>query len=282
MSELRLKEASGEQIRRVARLHMRTQRKRWGQTLVEGPQSVRELLRHAPQLVRDLYVTETALSTHADITTLAADTHVWTHLLSEEEFVALSTDAQGILAVINQPEQQPLEDALKNARLVVAAAHMTDPGNLGTVIRAADAAGADVVLVGAGSVELYSPKTIRSTAGSLFHLSVIPNLPFEQICEQGRAAGLHVLGADGHGEYTLPDLLDSTPASSSIKPSFSLNEPTMWVLGNEAHGFADFDTSLLDATVSIPLFGQAESLNVSMAGAILAYASALSGVHALD
>lgn len=285
MSELCLKEASREQMRRAARLHSRSQRERWGQTLVEGPQSVRELLACAPQLVRDLYVTERALDTHSDIAILATKAQAWTHLLTEEEFNQLSTDAQGFLAVINEPENGSIAEVLDSARLVVAAAQISDPGNLGTIIRVADAAGADAVLVGKGSVELYSPKTIRSTAGSLFHLPVITGLSFEEICTHGREAGLHVLGADAAGQWSLSNLVGelkphvTEPGDTVTVTPLKLSEPTLWVLGNEAHGFADLNTSLLDGTVSIPLFGKAESLNVSMAATILAYASALSGAH---
>lgn len=286
MSELRVKEASREQMRRAARLHTRSQRQRWKQTLVEGPQAVRELLACAPQLVRDLYVTEHALENHSDIAELAGQTQVWTHLLTEEEFSQLSTDAQGVLAVIDEPKQSNPADALASASLVIAASRITDPGNLGTIIRVADAAGADAVLVGKGSVELYSPKTIRSTAGSLFHLPVIAGLSFEEICNHGREAGLHVLGADAAGQWSLSNLVGelqphgTEPGDTVTVTPLKLSEPILWVLGNEAHGFDGFDTSLLDGTVSIPLFGQAESLNVSMAATILAYASALSAEHA--
>lgn len=275
---MRLKEASREQMRRAARLHTRSQRQRWKQTLVEGPQSVRELLAHAPQLVRDLYVTERALGTHCDIAELARKTRVWTHLLTEKELSQLSTDAQGLLAVIDEPENGNIAEALDGARLVLALPHISDPGNLGTIIRAADAAGADAVLVGKGSVELYSPKTIRSTAGSLFHLPVISGLSFEEISSRGREAGLHVLGADATGQWSLSNLLgelqphETEPGDTLT--SLKLSEPTMWVLGNEAHGFDELNMSLLDGTVFIPLFGKAESLNVSMAATILAYASA--------
>ncbi|MBR6460021.1 MAG: RNA methyltransferase [Actinomycetaceae bacterium] len=288
MSEFRMKEASREQMRRAARLHSRSQRQRWKQTLVEGPQSVRELLVHAPQLVRDLYVTERALETHSDIAKLAAQTGVWTHLLTDEELSQLSTDAQGLLAVIDEPEKASTSAALANARLVIAAAHISDPGNLGTIIRVADAAGADAVLIGKGSVELYSPKTIRSTAGSLFHLPTVTGLTFEEICTHGREAGLHVLGADAAGQWSLSNLvgeltpLETEPSDTVTHTPPKLSEPTMWVLGHEAHGFEGFDTSLLDGTVSIPIFGKAESLNVSMAATILTYACALATMNTTD
>lgn len=288
MSELRLKEASREHMRRAARLHTRSQRQRWKQTLVEGPQAVRELLAYAPQLVRDLYVTERALETHSDIAELASKTQVWTHCLSEEDFGQISTDAQGLLAVINEPEQASPADTLANSRLVIAASRISDPGNLGTIIRVADAAGADAVLVGKGSVELYSPKTIRSTAGSLFHLPVISELSFEEICVHGRACGMNILGADAAGQWSLSSLVGelephkTEPGDTVTVATPKLAEPTLWVLGNEAHGFDGLDASLLDGTISIPIFGKAESLNVSMAATILAYASALSKGYTND
>ena len=278
MTRLRLKDATRPQMARAARLHKREQRRRHGQTLVEGPQAVRELLACAPALARDLYVTDEAIERHEDIRALAAETQVFTHLLATEDFRDLSRDGQGLLAVIDLPEPWDPAEILDGARLALGCVTLSDPGNLGTLVRVADAAGADAVLLGKGSAELFSPKAIRSTAGSVFHVPVLTSMTLASMAEAGHAAGMQVLGADAAASWPLTGLV-AQEAERSLHgvrgDGPSLSAPTLWVLGNEAHGFAGEDTSALDSMVSIPIFGAAESLNVSIAGAVLAYASAI-------
>lgn len=278
MADLKLTDASHTQMARAARLHKREQRKRHNQSLVEGPQALRELLACAPALARDLYATREALARHEDIEALAADAQVYTHLVDEHEFAHLTRDGQGLLAVINLPEPWNLTDVLSEAHLALGCVEMSDPGNLGTLIRVADAAGADAVLLGQGSAEVFSPKTIRSTAGSIFHIPVVEGLPLRAMADAGRAAGLQILGADAGAPWPLDSLVaqEAQRALHGVRGTGpSLSAPTLWILGNEAHGFAGEDTSLFDSTVSIPIFGAAESLNVSVAAAVLAYSSVI-------
>ncbi len=154
-----------------------------------------------------------------------------------------------------------------------------DPGNLGTVIRTADAAGAGAVLVGSRSAELYSPKVVRSTAGSLFHIPCAIGQSLEQIVEVAHpGAGMQVLCRRRTGEWELTALQRNAYEADLMGAKIDgpdLRRPTLWVLGNESHGFDDVDLSLVDATVSIPLYGSAESLNVSTAGAVCVYTSAM-------
>ena len=278
MTSLRLKDATRTQIQRAQKLHRREQRTRHGQFLVEGPQAVREILAHRPDLLRDLYATETALERYTEIRDLAAEHRVWTHLVSEEDFRDLSADAQGLVVVANMPESADPAEALAGAQLAVATVATADPGNLGTIIRTADAGGAATVLVGSRSAELFSPKVVRSTAGSLFHVPCASGLSLEQIVEYARGAGMQVLAADGAGEWELSALQNNAYQAELLGANIDgpdLRRPTLWVLGNEARGFDDVDLSVVDATVSIPLYGSAESLNVSVAGAVCIYTSAM-------
>ncbi len=278
MTSLRLKDATRTQIQRAQKLHRREQRTRHGQFLVEGPQAVREILAHRPDLLRDLYATETALERYTEIRDLAAEHRVWTHLVSEEDFRDLSADAQGLVVVANMPESADPAEALAGAQLAVATVATADPGNLGTIIRTADAGGAATVLVGSRSAELFSPKVVRSTAGSLFHVPCASGLSLEQIVEYARGAGMQVLAADGAGEWELSALQNNAYQAELLGANIDgpdLRRPTLWVLGNEARGFDDVDLSDVDATVSIPLYGSAESLNVSVAGAVCIYTSAM-------
>ena len=275
--KLRTKEASRSQLQRAQRLHRREQRSRHGQTLVEGPQAVRELLACAPGLARDLYVTEEAIERHGDVAELASAAGVWTHVLAAQDMRDLSADAQGVVAVISTPEAPGLNSLLGEASLVVATLDIADPGNLGTIVRTADAAGADAVAVGKASAELYSPKVMRSAAGSHFHVPCVAGVEASELAARAREAGLQVLTAEGTGEWELPVLIREAAEARILGAAPSgpdLRRRTLWFVGNEARGFAgcDFDA---DARVAVPLYGKAESLNVSTALAVCAYASAM-------
>ena len=275
--KLRTKEASRSQLQRAQRLHRREQRSRHGQTLVEGPQAVRELLACAARLARDLYVTEEAVERHGDVAELASAAGVWTHVLAAQDMRDLSADAQGVVAVISTPEAPDLDSLLREASLIVATLDIADPGNLGTIIRTADAAGADAVVVGKASAELYSPKVVRSAAGSHFHVPCVAGIEASELAARAREAGLQVLTAEGTGEWELPVLVREAAEAKILGAAPSgpdLRRRALWFVGNEARGFAgcDFDA---DARVAVPLYGKAESLNVSTALAVCAYASAM-------
>ena len=274
---LRTKEASRSQLQRAQRLHRREQRSRHGQTLVEGPQAVRELLACAPGLTRDLYVTEEAVERHGDVAELASAARVWTHVLAARDMRDLSADAQGVVAVISTPQAPDLNSLLGEASLVVATLDIADPGNLGTVIRTADAAGADAAVVGKASAELYSPKVMRSAAGSHFHVPCVAGIEASELAARARADGLQVLTAEGTGEWELPVLIREAAEAKILGAAPSgpdLRRRALWFVGNEARGFAGYDFDV-DARVAVPLYGKAESLNVSTALAVCVYASAM-------
>ena len=153
-----------------------------------------------------------------------------------------------------------LEPALPAVRRLVAVLHeVSDPGNAGTVIRTADAAGADAVLLTGDSVDPHNGKCVRATAGSLWHLPVV-----SRPLELADLAGLQVLATSGGGEDDLDDLADSG----------ALTMPTAWVFGSEAHGLPDDVLAAADRRVRIPLRGRAESLNLATAAAVCLFASA--------
>ena len=252
-------------VSRVAGLSRRNVRNKHRRFLVEGPQGVREAVRHASDRVLDVYLTESAVERHADIweETVAAELYV--HVTSEQIMDAMSADAQGVLAVVATEEatgSEALAAALEGARLVAVLTQAQDPGNAGTIIRAADAAGADAVVLVRGSVDPTAPKVVRSTAGSLFHLPVVTGVALDDAVAALHEAGLTVLAADGRGDF---DLFDAESL---------LEAPSAWLLGNEAHGLPSEALSRADAVVSIPIYGKAESLNVAAAAAVCLYASA--------
>ena len=142
-------------------------------------------------------------------------------------------------------------------------ANVRDPGNAGTVLRTADAAGADGVVFAAASVDPYNSKCVRSSAGSLFHLPVVVGVPLAEAIARLRAAGLQILAADGSASQ----LVDSADGPD-------LSRPTAWLFGNEAWGLPDDLLALADAPVAVPIYGRAESLNLAAAAAVCLYASA--------
>lgn len=271
-----------ERVKRVAALAGRSARSRAGLFLVEGPQGAREAVRYASSRVRDLYVTPDAAARHRDIVTAASDAGLYVHMGTEEVLRAMSADCQGILAVV-ETAGVSLDEALgadsgpssgQNAtssslapQLVAVLADVRDPGNAGTVIRAADAAGASVVVLAGESVDLFNPKVVRATAGSLFHLPVVRGGSLAETIAALRSAGLTVLATDGTGEIEL------SPDHAVLAGSVA------WVFGNEAHGLSATELELADHTVRIPIPGRAESLNLATAAAVCLYASAWAHRH---
>jgi TrmH family RNA methyltransferase len=170
---------------------------------------------------------------------------------------------QGLVAVC-RPVDRPVRDVLAGLTLAVVCADVRDPGNAGTVIRTADAAGAGAVVLAGHSVDAYNGKTVRSTVGSLFHVPLAVAPEPDAVLAACREAGLLVLAADGSGETDLDDAVDTG----------LLAQPTAWLFGNEAWGLPDELAALADHRVRIPIHGRAESLNLSTAAAVCLYASA--------
>lgn len=174
------------------------------------------------------------------------------------ERVASTVTPQPVMAVVERADVAL--DAVTGARLVVVAAGVSDPGNAGTVMRSAEASGADAVVFCGRSVDPYSPKTVRSSAGSLFHVPVVVEEDAAAVLGHVGAAGLRRLGAVAHGgsDYTALDL----------------TVPSAVVLGNESSGLPAEVSGLIDEWVSIPMAGRSESLNVGMAATVLCFEAA--------
>jgi RNA methyltransferase, TrmH family len=262
-----LTNVGAERVKAVRALAQAAVRARTGRFLVEGPQAVREAVTGAAR-VRDVYLTSAAADRYPEIAGAAG---ARLRLASPEVLDAMSPDAQGVVAVADRLEAALPDVLAGRPRLLALLAHVRDPGNAGTVIRAADAAGADAVLLSAASVDVHNPKLVRSTAGSLFHVPVVTGLELPDAVAALRASGLLVLAADGSGEHDLDDLLDVAGSAPAGLPD--LARPTVWLFGNEAWGLRDEDRALADAAVRVPLRGRAESLNLATAATVCLYAS---------
>lgn len=254
-----------DRIRQVAALAGRSARKRTGRLLVEGPQAVREAVRFCGDDLIDVYISETAWERHPELVAEAQSATRWVHPMTDAVATAISPDCQGVATVVNDFRTDGLPRL--DWSFVCVLAQTRDPGNAGTMIRIADAAGADAVIACSGTVDPTSPKVVRASAGSVFHLPTIVGVGFEEVAEWAKARSMTVVAADGSGAT------DLFAAQDGLE-NMDLAAPTAWVFGNEAHGFDTIDTDLIDFFVSIPMGGHAESLNVSAAAAVCMFASA--------
>ncbi|MCX6142730.1 MAG: RNA methyltransferase [Ignavibacteriales bacterium] len=179
--------------------------------------------------------------------------------LTETELNALAdtVHAQGVIAVVQQKKGSLEPDVLKKASLVVVADAVSDPGNLGSIIRSSDWFNIDLLLLGKGCVELHNDKVIRSTVGSIFHLPIVEDIELLSTLRVLKKNGFCVIALSGDGKHSYED----QPMSGKLAI----------VLGSEAHGVSAEVRTLADDIVRIPKYGKAESLNVGVAcGIVLA------------
>jgi RNA methyltransferase, TrmH family len=257
-------------VKSARQLAKRALRQRARSFLAEGPQAVGEALA-AGDVVTQLFVTAAAQPRHTELIELAAGQGADVHLVSGEVMTELAQTItpQGVLAVCRFVDV-PLADVPAGSRLVVVLANVRDPGNAGTVLRTADAAGAGGVIFAGSSVDPYNSKCVRASAGSLFHLPVVTAIPVDEAVRVLRDRGLQVLAADGGASTTLDDL----------QSAGQLGRPTAWLLGNEAWGLPADVLDLADEAIAVPIYGRAESLNLAAAAAVCLYASARAQVPA--
>jgi RNA methyltransferase, TrmH family len=251
-------------LKAARRLTKRALRQHARAFLAEGPQAVSEAF-YSGAPVSELFATAEARGRHQDLVTAIAKSGVPVHAVSGEVMAELAQTVtpQGLLAVCGFVDV-PLDQAMAGPpSLVAVLASVRDPGNAGTVLRAADAAGAQAVLFSDASVDPYNGKAVRASAGSLFHVPLVAGVRLEAAAGALRAAGLRLLAADARGGRTLDDL---SPAE--------LAAPTAWIFGNEAWGMPEPVLALADESVAVPIYGRAESLNLATAAAVCLYASA--------
>jgi TrmH family RNA methyltransferase len=233
------------------RLQRRRDRDQTGRFLAEGPQAVSSAM--TAGVVVELFATPDAIDRYpfASSATPVADDAL--------AALAETVHPQGLVAVCEQADAP-----LAPHRLTAVLADIRDPGNAGTILRTADAAGAEAVVFAGAAVDPYNGKCVRASAGSLFNVDVVRSRSAVDVVAQLRGSGVRVLAATGYGDVSLDDLVDDG----------SLGSPTAWLFGSEAHGLSGELLAAADARVRVPIYGGAESLNLAAAAAVCLYASA--------
>jgi TrmH family RNA methyltransferase len=237
------------------------ERRKNARFLAEGENSVTEAL--AAGHVHDLFVTEAAAERYRDCVDAAHRAGVRVATVTEKAAARLSDTVTppGLVAVCDTLDV-PLEAALSpRPRLVAVPVAMAEPGNAGTLIRVADAVGADAVILAGDSVDPHNGKCVRASAGSIFHLPVARERDTLRVLDALSAAGVQILATAADGEVELDDADEL------------LARPTAWLFGNEAHGLDPEVAARADHRVRIPIRGRAESLNLATAASICLYAS---------
>lgn len=250
-------------VRAVAKLTKRSARQETGLFLLEGPQAAREALAYRPDTLVEIFATPSALERHPELRASADDAGLDILFASESVLAAMADTVtpQGIVAVARQSPTSVRDIFASGPRLVAICEEVRDPGNLGTIIRAADAAGADAIVLTGRTVDPYNPKVVRSTTGSLFHLPVAVGVELETAIERAHAAGMRVVAADVKGQEFL-------------EHRATLAVPTAWLFGNEARGLDDEALARADLALRLPIYGAAESLNLATAASVCLYETA--------
>ncbi|GAA3830986.1 TrmH family RNA methyltransferase [Nocardioides panacisoli] len=256
-----------KEARKLSRRSVRSERRLF---LADGPKAVEGALER-PSRVVEVFATPAAAAEYAD---LLADAPVT--LVDDRALASLSDSVTpaGLVGVVRfldvalnrgfwQVEPRVgAPRAVHSDRLFAICADVRDPGNAGTVLRCADAAGADGVVLAGDSVDAYNPKTVRASVGSLFHVPLAVERDASVAVRAAKDAGLTVLAADGGGEVDLFEADDLVGGN------------VVWLFGNEAWGLPPELAELADHRVRIPVLGRAESLNLATAAAVCLYASA--------
>jgi TrmH family RNA methyltransferase len=248
------------QNKSIQKLLVKKYREREEKFLIEGPHLVEEALKSSWK-VEEILVTSSFISNpHARNILKTAEINKTKILKVSESVISKVSDtvtSQGIVAVVieSRLRLQDLWRQRSRDALVVALDGITDPGNVGTIIRSCDWFGVDAVLLGQGTVELYNPKTLRSTMGSIFHIPIFTDVDLDAEIPAARKYGYTLLAATSGG---------GTPVDKN-----RVSQKSLVVFGNEARGIRGSLLEMVDDQITIPRFGKAESLNVGTSVGII-------------
>jgi TrmH family RNA methyltransferase len=247
----------------------RAERDKVGRFLAEGANALEcavDLAQRNPRAINEVFVTERFATRNTDLLARAVQVGARVSPVTESAAAALSETVtpQGVVTVCELLDRSLTEALSAAPALVVVLVGIADPGNAGTVLRVADAAGADAVLFAGDSVDPYNGKAVRASAGSLFHLPIARSRVIPDVLAACTEAGLRLVAADAYAEDDLDGAADAG----------LLAEPTAWLFGSEAHGLDGPTARAAQTSLRVPIYGAAESLNLATAAAVCLYASA--------
>ncbi|REK77767.1 TrmH family RNA methyltransferase [Paenibacillus paeoniae] len=257
MNHLYIGSPQNDRVKYWTSLLVKKNRDREGQYIIEGVHLIQEAIKADADILQIVYDEERGMPAELEDVAFTGG--------AQAEWISASRAVMGkctgtdtpppVFAVLRKPDMS-MDKLYGATSLVIALDVVRDPGNVGTIIRSADAAGADAVVLGQGCVDLYNPKTVRSTMGSLFHLPIIQG-DLTEMLPKARAAGAKVVGTSLQADHSCY--------------GYDWRQPTWLLMGSESEGLSTEVRALVDESVIIPMEGGAESLNVAMATTVLLF-----------
>lgn len=258
----RLTSTASDRVKAVRSLHDRQGRRKAGRFVVEGPQAVRSAL-SAGVVVHDLYLDDGARDAFPDIVDAAEASGVRPALAQDRVLAAMAetNSPQGVLAVCGLLKGADLHDLLAVSAPVIILDRVSDPGNVGTILRTAEAVGAAGVVLTSGCADVHNGKVVRATTGSVFRVPIVFDVSMDEVVAAVREAGRALVVATGDGDEDLFSAVDSRMACPRA----------CWVIGSEAQGVGALARAEADLTVRIPMAEGVESLNAGISAAAILY-----------
>jgi TrmH family RNA methyltransferase len=256
---MEIRSVNNPRISTWQQLKMKKGREKEGLYLIEGTKLISDALAAGEQL-KTLIIHDERAETAEFAELLARVDNSVERIRVSAPIISKLSDTmtpQGIIAVVKKRDYQLEQFLSKDRPTFVVIDELQDPGNLGAIIRSADAAGIDGIIIGEKSVELYNPKVIRSAMGSIFHLPIVVDVDLMQVMRELSRRGIRILG--------------TSPQAELDYYSLDLTDNIAIVIGNEAKGLSASLMRTVDEMMRIPILGSAESLNAAMATSIILY-----------
>ena len=253
--------SKNEKIKNItALLSTKKERDKQGLFVIEGLRIFQDTLKTAPRYIKDIFVSESFLKEHPETEILSGtdEKEVKLYPVKDSIFDSISgtVTPQGILCTVKKPGHS-LEEILTDAKKLLVLENIQDPGNLGTMLRTAEAAGVSGIVLSCDCADIYNPKVIRSTMGSVFRVPFVYVPSFTEALRSIKEQGITVYAAYLHGGESVSGV--------------QFDEKCAIMIGNEGNGLSDTAVAEADKRVFIPMAGQIESLNAAIAAAILLF-----------
>lgn len=264
---LKITSDSNKQIKKLKQLSKKKFRQKYSSFIVEGIRIVEQMLERK-DLLEGVYISDSIVDNIRvqEISRICDEHNIKVYSVDDKVFktIAETDNTQGILAEVSMPTHSLKDLFVKDVLNLVIIDKVQDPGNMGTIIRTADAAGFDAILVIKGSVDIYNDKTLRSTMGSIITMPIIFIEDVVHMTEQLKANGVKLIATS----------LDTDKYHFDV----SYGKKNAVIVGNEGNGVDQDLLDISDIRVKIPMIGSAESLNVAVASGIIIYEIVKEGI----